>query len=188
MENIINYPNGHNAPVPSFGDINSQLLIVGLAPGLMGANMTSRPFTGDYAGQILYPALIKNNLAVGIYQENINDTLQLVNTRITNAVRCVPPQNKPTASEINTCRNFLAEEILSMQNLRVILTLGQIAFNSVSKICNLKNYHFAHGAIHDCQQYKIISSYHTSRYNINTNRLSPQMFDNIIKQVLTLLG
>ncbi len=185
MDNRSHYPNGYNAPVPSFGDINAQLLIVGLAPGLMGANMTGRPFTGDYAGQVLYPALIKNNFATGDYQANINDTLQLINTRITNVVRCVPPRNKPTTSEINTCRDFLVQEISAMKNLRVILTLGQISHDSTVKALGgkIKNAPFSHGAIYNMGNYVLVSSYHTSRYNINTGRLTVYMFHAVMRMV-----
>ena len=126
-------PTWHNSPVESFGDIDSKILIVGLAPGLQGANKTGRPFTGDHAGNTLYPSLIKNKLAEGTYKENYNDGLTLKNIRITNSVRCVPPNNKPTNSERINCRKFLRSEIQNMKNLKIILTLGIIAHEEVLK-------------------------------------------------------
>ena len=177
------YPKWYNSPVESFGDINSKILIVGLAPGLQGANKTGRPFTGDHAGNTLYPILIKNNLALGSYQEVKGDNLILKNTRITNSVRCVPPKNKPNAEERKNCRQFLKSEINNMKKLEIILALGLIAHEEVLKVFNLKVSlnKFEHGKIHYIRKNLIMyNSYHCSRYNINTNRLTIEMFDKII--------
>ena len=180
------YPNWHNKPVRSFGSINSNKLIVGLAPGLQGANKTGRPFTGDHAGNTLYPTLIKYKLALGSYKEKNNDGLNLKNTRITNSVRCVPPKNKPNALERNNCRKFLKSEISNMKNLEVILALGLIAHEEILKVFNLKakSNKFKHGKIHYINSNLImLNSYHCSRYNINTNRLTLEMFNQIIKKI-----
>lgn len=184
------FPDFFNNPVPSFGDINAEFLIVGLAPGLKGANATGRPFTNDFAGDILYPALIKYNFAKGEYLRTSADGLQLINTRITNAVRCVPPENKPTVCEQNNCRVFLKQEIESMKNLKVILTLGQIAHNNIIKCFNLKlsNFSFQDGKIHQINNIYLINSYHTSRYNINTNRLSLEMFEKTLNKIKNIFN
>jgi len=191
LENKEKYPNYYNAPVPSFGDINAEILIVGLAPGLNGANQTGRPFTNDYAGDILYPALKENNLAKGVYKKIKNDGFELINTRITNAVRCVPPQNKPTTDEEKTCRQFLKEEIAAMPRLKIILCLGTISHKNVLQALGFKQSFakFCHGAVYELPNchIKLIDSYHTSRYNINTGVLSYQMFDDIIKKIKGLL-
>ena len=179
-------PSWHNSPVESFGDIDSKILIVGLAPGLQGANKTGRPFTGDHAGNTLYPSLIKNKLAEGTYKENCNDGLTLKNIRITNSVRCVPPKNKPTNSERINCRKFLRSEIQNMKNLKIILTLGLIAHEEVLKTFDLKiaSNKFEHGKIHYINKTLLIfNSYHCSRYNINTKRLTMDMFNKIIKSI-----
>lgn len=190
-ENKKKYPSYHNAPVPSFGALNAEILVVGLAPGLNGANQTGRPFTNDYAGDILYPVLKENGLAKGQYKKIKNDGFELINIRITNAVRCVPPQNKPTNTEEKTCRAFLKEEINAMPRLKVILCLGTISHKNVLQALGLKQsfLKFAHGAVHDLPNcnIKLIDSYHTSRYNINTGVLSYDMFDNIIKKIKGLL-
>jgi uracil-DNA glycosylase family 4 len=161
------------------------LLIVGLAPGLSGANATGRPFTGDYAGQVLYPALIRHGLALGDYQAHPGDGLQLPTTRITNTARCVPPQNKPTPEEIRTCQTFLAQEIAAMPHLSTLLTLGKIAHDATVWVLGGKPKYapFCHGAVTRHGRYTLVSSYHTSRYNINTGRLSEGMFDAIIQTV-----
>tara|TARA_Y100001970_G_scaffold123517_1_gene153110 strand:+ start:7252 stop:7878 length:627 start_codon:yes stop_codon:yes gene_type:complete len=179
-------PTWYNSPVESFGAIDSKILIVGLAPGLQGANKTGRPFTGDHAGNTLYPTLIKNKLALGSYKETNNDELNLQNTRITNSVRCVPPKNQPNALERNNCRKFLKSEINSMRNLEVILALGLIAHEEILKVFNLKakSNKFKHGKVHYINNNLImLDSYHCSRYNINTNRLTLEMFDKIIKKI-----
>ena len=179
-------PSWYNSPVESFGDIDSKILIVGLAPGLQGANKTGRPFTGDHAGNTLYPALIKNKLALGSYKEINNDNLNLKNTRITNSVRCVPPKNKPNASERKNCNKFLKSEIYSMKKLEIILALGLIAHEEILKVFDLKrgSNKFKHGKIHYIQNNLVMfNSYHCSRYNINTNRLTLDMFNNIIETI-----
>ena len=178
-------PTWYNSPVESFGGIDSKILIVGLAPGLQGANKTGRPFTGDHAGNTLFPTLIRNKLALGTYKGTNNDGLNLQNTRITNSVRCVPPKNKPNALERNNCRKFLKSEISSMKNLEVILALGLIAHEEILKVFSLKpqSNKFKHGKIHYINSNLImLNSYHCSRYNINTNRLTLEMFDKIIKK------
>ena len=186
-ENRLTFPDKFNAPVPGFGPQDAQLLIVGLAPGLKGANFTGRPFTGDYAGDLLYPTLIKFGFAKGEFKADPNDGLELVNARITNAVRCVPPQNKPTGPEINTCRPFLIDEINTLKNLKVILCLGLISHTSVIKTLGGKvsAYKFGHGAVHDLGTVRVIDSYHCSRYNTNTGRLTTDMFEDIFTAIKT---
>jgi uracil-DNA glycosylase family 4 len=184
------YPSYHNAPVPSFGSLEAQLLVVGLAPGLHGANQTGRPFTGDYAGIVLYPALLKHGFARGEYGAHPNDGFMLENCRITNAVRCLPPENKPTPDEITSCRPFLVDEINVMPRLKVILALGNIAHASVCRTLGLKakDAVFGHGAVHPLPGGRVLlDSYHTSRYNINTRRLTLEMFDAIVAQAATLV-
>jgi len=168
-----------NDPVPSFGDRDGRLLIVGLAPGLHGANRTGRPFTGDYAGDLLYATLLRHGLARGTYRQCADDGLELVDCMITNAVRCVPPENKPLPLEIKTCRQFLSAQISSMPNLRAILTLGRIAHGSVCKAMAIpaREYPFGHGAQHPHHHLTLVASYHCSRYNTNTGVLTPAMFD-----------
>ena len=179
------HPDWHNAPVPSFGDTSARLLIVGLAPGLRGANRTGRPFTGDWAGDLLYETLIEQGFAKGTYDERPDDGLKLIDCRITNAVRCVPPQNKPTPAEINTCRAFLVGSFGEMKNLRAIVALGRIAHESVVRAlgAKLSAMPFAHGAVHETGQFRLYDSYHCSRYNTNTGVLTPKMFRDVFKQV-----
>ncbi len=179
------YPDWHNAPVPSFGDTSARLLIVGLAPGLRGANRTGRPFTGDWAGDLLYETLLELGFAQGTYDERPDDGLKLIDCRITNAVRCVPPQNKPTPAEINTCREFLIGSCGEMKNLRAIVALGRIAHESVVRAlgAKLSAMPFAHGAVHEAGQFRLYDSYHCSRYNTNTGVLTPKMFRDVFKQV-----
>lgn len=182
-ENQKKFPLYHNAPVEAFGDFNAQVLIVGLAPGLNGANQTNRPFTNDYAGDVLYPILQKYGFAHGHYQKHKDDGFTLDNVRVTNAVRCVPPQNKVTGDETKTCGRFLIEEIRAMPNLKIILSLGTVSHNAVLKALGyqLSKYKFAHGAAHHLPCGLIlIDSYHTSRYNINTGVLTTDMFEDII--------
>jgi len=176
------HPDYFNGPVPGFGDINARLLIVGLAPGLHGANKTGRPFTGDYAGDLLYATLLAHGLARGIYRQRTDDGLELVDCLITNAVRCVPPQNKPLPAEINTCRQFLSSQIESMPRLKAILTLGQIAHGSVCTALGIKKkyYPFGHGARHETCNLTLIASYHCSRYNTNTGVLTTDMFNDVV--------
>lgn len=180
------HPSWANAPVASFGSLDARLLIVGLAPGLKGANRTGRPFTGDYAGDLLYATLGKFGWARGSYRAGredaswIPDTLELAGARIANAVRCLPPENKPTPKEAATCRPFLVAEIAAMKKLRAVLALGRLAHDQVltalgHKVSSAK---FAHGAIHDLGGGRLLAdSYHCSRYNTNTGRLTPSMFE-----------
>jgi len=174
-----------NSPVPSFGDPNGRLIIIGLAPGLQGANRTGRPFTGDYAGDLLYATLIEYGFAQGIYQAKPDDGLTLVDCLISNAVRCVPPQNKPLPAEINICRPFLLSTIEAMPRLRSIVTLGRVAHESAAKALGLRGSAapFAHGAIHQAGRLKIYDSYHCSRYNTNTGVLTPKMFRQVFAKV-----
>jgi uracil-DNA glycosylase len=176
--------------VPSFGDPDGRLLIVGLAPGLQGANRTGRPFTGDFAGDLLYATLLEYGFATGIYQARPDDGLTLVGCRISNAVRCVPPQNKPLPAEINTCRTFLSATIAAMPNLRAIVALGRVAHDSMLKVLNLRAAAapFAHGAIHQAGAVKLYDSYHCSRYNTNTRVLTPEMFRSVFARVRADLG
>jgi len=178
-------PGWFNSPVTSFGDPAARLLIVGLAPGLQGANRTGRPFTGDYAGDLLYATLLEYGFAEGIYQARPDDGLRLVDCRISNAVRCVPPQNKPLPVEINTCRQFLSATIATMPKLRAIVALGRIAHESTLKALGLRNSAapFGHGAIHPAGTIKLYDSYHCSRYNTNTRVLTPDMFRSVFAKV-----
>ena len=178
-------PGWHNAPVASFGDPRARLLIVGLAPGMQGANRTGRPFTGDYAGDLLYATLLEYGFAKGSYQARPDDGLRLVDGLISNAVRCVPPQNKPLPIEINTCRQFLIATIAGMPKLRAIVALGRIAHESTLKALGLRNAAapFAHGAVHTAGPIKLYDSYHCSRYNTNTRVLTPEMFRNVFAKV-----
>lgn len=190
QENQRKFPPFYNGAVPPFGGIDAKLLVVGLAPGLKGANATGRPFTGDYAGIVLYDALKKGGLAKGDYKARADDGFTLINTRISNAVRCVPPENKPTPEEAKTCNQFLVSEIAGMPNLRVILCLGQTSHQAVIRTLKLKqkDFKFGHGAVHQVRPNLVmINSYHTSRYNINVGTLTVEMFDAIIIQVLQLL-
>jgi uracil-DNA glycosylase len=183
-------PSWFNSPVPPFGDINGRLLIVGLAPGLQGANRTGRPFTGDYAGDLLYATLLEYGFAKGVYQARPDDGLTLVDCRIGNAVHCVPPQNKPLPVEINTCRQFLIANIATMPRLRAIVALGRVAHDSTLKALGLRAAAapFGHGAVHIAGALKLYDSYHCSRYNTNTRVLTPQMFRNVFAKVKADLG
>ncbi|MCP4695547.1 MAG: uracil-DNA glycosylase, partial [Gammaproteobacteria bacterium] len=178
-DNRLRFPDWHNGPVTSFGHLDSGLLIVGLAPGLKGANRTGRPFTGDVAGVLLYPTLVKFGLARGIFGAEVDDGLELINCRITNAVRCVPPQNKVTGPETAACRPFLNAEIAMMKNLKTILALGGVAHGAVLSAFGEKKsaFKFAHNARHKLDNGLILTdSYHCSRYNTNTGRLTEKMF------------
>ncbi len=180
------HPDWHNAPVPNFGPVSAPVLIVGLAPGMQGANRTGRPFTGDWAGDLLYETLIDLGFATGVYDERPDDTLTLTRARIVNAVRCVPPENKPTGPEIATCRQFLAASLAEMQGLRAIVALGRIAHESLLRTLDLPvaRYRFAHGARHDLRPgLTLFDSYHCSRYNTNTGRLTPEMFRSVFAAV-----
>ena len=179
-------PDKFNAPVPSFGDLDAQLLIVGLAPGLKGANFTGRPFTGDYAGDLLYATLLKHGFATGKYEGHKDDSVTLLNCRITNAVRCVPPENKPTTDEMKSCQPFLIDEIAAMRNLKIMLALGKIAHDSVLRNFGLplSSKKFAHAARHDLPNgLTLVNSYHCSRYNTQTGRLDEEMFGAVFEDI-----
>jgi len=176
--------------VASFGDPNARVLIVGLAPGLQGANRTGRPFTGDFAGDLLYSTLLEFGFAKGKYDARPDDGLALVDCRISNAVRCVPPQNKPLPAEINTCRTFLAATVATMPKLAAIVLLGRIAHDSTVKALGMKAAAapFAHGAVHEARNFRLYDSYHCSRYNTNTGVLTPKMFRDVFAQLRKNLG
>ena len=180
------YPDWFNAPVPSFGPLHAWLLVVGLAPGLKGANRTGRPFTGDYAGDLLYSTLLRHGLAQGRYQASADDGLNLRGCRIANAVRCLPPQNKPIGREIIACRDFLAAELTGLPKLRAVVTLGRIAHDSTVRALGHRPnaVPFGHGAIHVIDGLTVASSYHCSRYNTQTGRLTPAMFDSVFAAVV----
>lgn len=185
-DNREKFPDKFNAPVPSFGEDLAEFLIVGLAPGLKGANFTGRPFTGDYAGDLLYGTLLKYGFAQGEFKAHPDDGLELMNCRITNAVRCVPPENKPTGPEINACQPFLKSQLEKMPNLKVILSLGLVSHNAVLKTSGekLSAFKFAHGAEHQLASgLTLIDSYHCSRYNTNTGRLTEAMFHQVFDQI-----
>lgn len=182
------FPDWHNGAVPAFGSLDASLLVVGLAPGLKGANRTGRPFTGDYAGELLYPSLLKYGRARGTYGAEADDGLELVDCRITNAVRCVPPANKPTPLEQKTCRSFLVAEIAAMPRLRSILVLGRIAHDAALTTLGLRKalYPFKHGAIHRFdKKLSITDSYHCSRYNLNTRVLTEPMFHEALERAIS---
>ncbi len=174
-------PTWFNAPVASFGPRSARLLIVGLAPGLRGANRTGRPFTGDFSGELLYDTLKHFGFARGTYLASPEDGLTLVDARITNAVRCAPPENKPSPVEIETCRAFLKATIAEMQNLRAVVTLGRISHDStVAALGHRRSAApFGHGTSHDIGRLRIFVSYHCSRYNTSTGVLTPKMFRDV---------
>jgi uracil-DNA glycosylase family 4 len=177
--------------VPSFGDLSARLLVVGLAPGVRGANRTGRPFTGDYAGNLLYATLLKFGFAEGEYAQSADDGLRLVDCRITNAVRCVPPQNLPTPMENKTCNPFLRAEIAAMPNLRAILTLGTVAHQMSLRAMGIKlsAHKFSHGGVHQVRPGLLIAnSYHVSRYNTSTKRLNTEMFEEVVARIKEVLG
>ena len=182
------YPDYHARPVPAFGDPDARLLIVGLAPGMHGANASGRPFTGDYAGILLYQTLYECGLSTVPESVSKDDGLKLVNCRITNAVKCLPPQNKPTGAEINTCNDFLAVELRQLKPQSVILALGGIAHKAVIRALGLrqKDFEFGHGNEHDVGDFKLIDSYHCSRYNTQTKRLTEDMFRQVVSRAVEL--
>ena len=192
--NRLAHPSFYNGAVPSFGPIDAQMVVVGLAPGLKGANATGRPFTGDYAGLVLYEALAKLGFAEGTYQARPDDGFTLKNVRITNAVRCVPPANKPTPQEEKTCNQFLVKELGAMTNVKLILSLGSLSHNAVLRTLKLKakDYPFGHGSEHHLKSAAwsgiLLSSYHTSRYNVQTGRLTQPMFDSIVARAQQVLA
>lgn len=184
------HPNYHARPVAPFGDHEAHLLIVGLAPGMHGANATGRPFTGDYAGLLLYEALYEFGYSNQIKSESLNDGLVLKNCRITNAVKCLPPQNKPTNAEINQCNVYLAAELKTLPEQAVILALGLVAHQAVLKAYGFKlsSAKFAHNAQHNLPDGRmLVDSYHTSRYNVQTNRLTKAMFADVFRTIASLL-
>lgn len=184
--NQAKFPDFYNGPVRPFGPLDARLLVVGLAPGLKGANATGRPFTGDYAGDLLYGTLRKFGFATGTYAKRPDDGLELVDCRITNAVKCVPPENKPTGPEANTCRPFLISEFAAMKNLSAILCLGQVAHQAMLRTFGLKlsSLKFGHRASHQMENgITLFDSYHCSRYNTQTYRLTPEMFENVFVDI-----
>ena len=184
--NAQSHPEWFNAPVPSFGDGDARMLIVGLAPGLQGANKTGRPFTGDYAGDLLYATLAKFGYSTGSYAGHAEDGLALNKCMITNAVRCVPPQNKPTGEEERHCRPFLVARIAQLSQLCVIMALGKIAHDSTLVAMGHRKsaFKFGHGAVHKLDdRLTLFDSYHCSRYNTNTRRLTPEMFEDVFVSI-----
>lgn len=183
-------PDWFNAPVPSFGSERAELLIVGLAPGMKGANRTGRPFTGDYAGDLLYATLGKFGFAEGRYDARPDDGLTLTRCTITNAVRCLPPQNKPTGAEIRTCTPYLVKTIAAHTKLKVILALGRIAHDATLDALGERRsaWKFGHGAVHETGSLRMIDSYHCSRYNTNTRRLTPQMFEDVFVEITRMIA
>jgi uracil-DNA glycosylase len=181
------FPSWSNAPVESFGDADARLLIVGLAPGLRGANRTGRPFTGDTAGDLLYATLSKFGFASGVYDRRADDGLKLVDCVIVNAVRCVPPQNKPTPQEISTCRGYLTQSIARLKKLRIVLALGRVAHDTVLRAfgARLADAPFSHGAGRPIAPGRpvLFDSYHCSRYNTNTGVLTEAMFHAVFASV-----
>jgi len=190
-QNRASYPSFFNAPVPSFGSIEAEFLVVGMAPGLKGANRTGRPFTGDHAGILLYQTLLRYGFAEGEYRAAVDDRLYLRNCRITNAVRCVPPANLPQPVEVTTCNRFLHHELTQLPNLRVALALGVLAHAAVLKACGvpLSRIRFQHGKVHRLPDgLMLANSYHVSRYNTNTGRLTEAMFEEVIASVVRELS
>ena len=183
------YPAYFARPVPAFGDEAARCCIVGLAPGMHGANASGRPFTGDHAGILLYQTLHKYGFATRPESRSADDDLELLNCRITNAVKCLPPQNKPVASEINTCNNWLSEELAALPNNHVIIALGSIAHKAVIRGLGLKQsgHAFAHAAEHRLERGVLIDSYHCSRYNTQTRRLTTEMFEAVFERAKKLL-
>lgn len=185
------WPDWHNAPVPSWGPLGAPILVLGMAPGLRGANRTGRPFTGDHAGKLLYTTLLSAGLAEGIYAERPDDGLVLTGCRVTNAVRCVPPANLPEPAEIRACNGFLQGELAAMPRLHVVLALGTLAHAALLRALGLKGSHakFAHGAVHALPSGLLLAdSYHVSRYNTSTRRLTAEMFEAVVAEVIRRAG
>ena len=189
-DNQAREPGWFNAPVPSFGDPQARLLVVGLAPGRTGANRTGRPFTGDHAGVLLYGSLLKAGFARGVYQARVDDGLELVDCMISNAVRCAPPGNRPEPSEEASCRLFLAARIAALPRLRAIVTLGDVARRNTLRALGLKGSSApaGHGVEFDTNRYRLFNSYHCSRLNTNTGRLTPEMFEQVFASVRAYLN
>jgi len=183
------YPDYYCRPVPPFGAPDARFLIVGLAPGMHGANRSGRPFTGDHAGILLYQMLHKYGFGNLDHSESVDDGLELIDCRITNAVKCLPPDNKPVGAEINTCNTFLANELKSLPEGAVVVALGGIAHRAIVKAMGLRqaDHKFGHAALHDLGCFRVLDSYHCSRYNTNTRRLTEEMFDAIFAQARELL-
>jgi uracil-DNA glycosylase family 4 len=183
------YPDYYCRPVPPFGTPDARFLIVGLAPGMHGANRSGRPFTGDHAGILLYQMLHKYGFGSRDHSESVDDGLALIDCRITNAVKCLPPDNKPVGAEINTCNTFLANELGGLPEGAVVVALGGIAHRAIVKAMGMRqaDYKFAHDALHDLGHFRVLDSYHCSRYNTNTRRLTEAMFDAIFARVRALL-
>ena len=183
------YPEYYCRPVPPFGDAQAEFLIVGLAPGMHGANRTGRPFTGDHAGILLFETLHKFGFSSHAKSSSADDDLRLENCRITNAVKCLPPDNKPVGAEINTCNTFLANELRKLTTGSVVLALGGIAHRAIVKALGLRqaDFKFGHEALHDLGEFRLLDSYHCSRYNTNTGRLTPEMFDAVFARARELL-
>lgn len=182
-------PEGFNGAVPSFGDANARLVVVGLAPGRMGANRTGRPFTGDGAGWMLYGTLLKTGFARGGYEARPDDGLELVDCMITNAVRCAPPGNKPETAEEATCRPFLSARLAALPNLKVIVTLGDVSRRNVLRALGLKASAgiAGHGTEFPAGPYTVLNSYHCSRLNTNTGRLTAEMFEAVFRRARALI-
>lgn len=183
------HPDWFNGAVPSFGDEQAELLVIGLAPGLTGANRTGRPFTGDWAGDLLYATLDKFGLSYGTYDKRPDDGLEMQRAMITNAVRCVPPQNKPIGAEINQCRDFLKARIEALNSVKVLLCLGKISHDSTIRTlgAKLKDHPFGHASEYQIGPYIVLSSYHCSRYNTNTRRLTAEMFEQVFARAKALI-
>jgi uracil-DNA glycosylase family 4 len=183
------YPDYYCRPVPPFGAADARFLIVGLAPGMHGANRSGRPFTGDHAGILLYQMLHKYGFSTLDHSVSADDDLELIDCRITNAVKCLPPDNKPVGAEINTCNAFLANELKALPPDAVVMALGGIAHRAIVKAMGLRQveFKFGHAALHDMGQFRVLDSYHCSRYNTNTGRLTEDMFDRIFAQARELL-
>ncbi len=183
MANRTAQPEWFNAPVPSFGPLTARLLVVGMAPGVKGANRTGRPFTGDHAGVLLYESLGKFGFAKGAYGATADDGMTMQDCRIINAVRCVPPANLPEPAEVKTCNQFLAGELRGLPNVRIVLALGVLAHAAVLRACGIppSRYRFQHGAVHTLPDgLMLANSYHVSRYNTSTRRLTTEMFEAVM--------
>jgi uracil-DNA glycosylase family 4 len=183
LANRAKWPDWHNAPVPCWGPVEAPVMVLGLAPGVKGANRTGRPFTGDHAGKLLYATLLKFGLARGAYREDPSDGMELTGVRIVNAVRCVPPQNLPTPAEVASCNRFFVAEREAMPNLSVVLALGLVAHNALLRSLRIPmaRHAFAHGAMHDLPGGLVLAdSYHVSRYNTQTGRLTAAMFEAVV--------
>jgi len=181
------FPDWHNAPVPSWGPREAPILVLGMAPGQRGANRTGRPFTGDHAGKLLYHTLLAHGLARGAYAERPDDGMELTGCRVTNAVRCVPPANLPEPAEIRACNGFLSGELAAMPNLRVVLALGVLAHNALLRVFRVPaaRLPFGHGKVQALPNGVLVAdSYHVSRYNTSTRRLTAEMFEAVVRDVI----